>query len=108
MENHPNEISPTKRRYSRRKFIAAASTAAALTPAILDAQVPTEIGDPMRPYGDRSPFEKSARVSNSPLKATGASLTPLQDLDGFITPRLFISSATIPEFRQSIRRSMNC
>lgn len=73
-------------RYSRRKFMAAAGTAAALTPALLEAQVPSELGAPMRPYGERSPYEKSVRVSNSPLKTTGASLTPLQDLNGTITP----------------------
>lgn len=71
--------------YSRRKFMAA-STVVALSPALLEAQVPSELGAPMRPYGERSPYEKSARVSNSPLKTTGASLTPLQDLNGTITP----------------------
>jgi sulfane dehydrogenase subunit SoxC len=77
---------PTAGCYSRRKFIAAASTAVAMTPALLYAQVPTELGAPMSPYGERSPFEKSVRVSNSPLKTTGSSLTPLQDLNGTITP----------------------
>jgi sulfane dehydrogenase subunit SoxC len=78
--------SSTLGRYSRRKFMAAATTAVAMTPELLKAQVPTELGAPMRPYGDRSPYEKSVRVSNSPLKTTGASLTPLQDLNGTITP----------------------
>lgn len=76
------------RRYSRRKFMAAAATTAVLTPTLLhaDVDVPSELGAPMRPYGERSPYEKSVRISNSPLKTTGASLTPLQDLSGTITP----------------------
>jgi sulfane dehydrogenase subunit SoxC len=72
--------------YGRRKFIAAATAAVAATPALLKAQVPAKLGAPMSPYGERSPYEKSARISNSPLKTTGASLTPLQDLNGTITP----------------------
>ena len=71
--------------YSRRKFMAAAGVVA-LTPALVEAQFPSELGAPMRPYGERSPYETAARVSNSPLKTTGASLTPLQDLNGTITP----------------------
>jgi sulfane dehydrogenase subunit SoxC len=74
------------RRYSRRKFMAAAATTAVLTPTLLDADITSELGAPMRPYGARSPYEKSMRLSNSPLKTTGASLTPLQDLNGTITP----------------------
>ncbi len=81
---------PSADRYTRRKFMAAATAATAAvatTPTFLDGQqVTPELGAPMRPYGERSPFEKSARVSNSPLKTTGASLTPLQDLNGTITP----------------------
>lgn len=78
--------SSANERYSRRKFIAAATAAVAMTPSLLEAQVPTELGAPMSPYGERSPYETSVRVSNSPLKTTGASLTPLQDLNGTITP----------------------
>lgn len=74
------------RRYSRRKFMAAAATTAVLTPTLLHADVASELGAPMRPYGERSPYEKAVRISNSPLKTTGASLTPLQDLNGTITP----------------------
>ena len=89
MKKKPDEAAhaePRDRRYSRRRFVAAATTAIAVTPALLEAQVPTELGAPMSPYGERSPFEKAVRVSNSPLKTTGASLTPLQDLNGTITP----------------------
>jgi sulfane dehydrogenase subunit SoxC len=81
-----DQTTNSDRRYSRRKFMAAAATTAVLTPRLLHADVASELGAPMRPYGERSPFEKSVRVSNSPLKTTGASLTPLQDLSGTITP----------------------
>ncbi len=45
-------------------------------------------GAHMRPYGERSPFEKSARVLRELTKSpgTGSSRTPLQDLYGTITP----------------------
>jgi len=47
-----------------------------------------EPGSPMRPYGDRSPFEKAARKSSrpGPLAGTGSTLTPLENLYGIITP----------------------
>lgn len=80
---------PKLGRYTRRKFIAtagAATTAVAMAPTLLADEVPSELGAPMRPYGERSPYEKSVRISNSPLKTTGASLSPLQDLNGTITP----------------------
>lgn len=45
------------------------------------------LGAPRRPYGDRSPYEKSARYFKpSSTPGTGASRTPLQDLHGIITP----------------------
>jgi sulfane dehydrogenase subunit SoxC len=77
---------PRNSGYTRRRFIAAATAAVAGTPALLAAQVPSELGAPMSPYGERSPYEKSVRVSNAPLKTTGSSLSPLQDLNGTITP----------------------
>src|SRR5437899_292731 len=45
------------------------------------------LGAARRPYGERSPFEKSARYfSPSTTPATASSRTPLQDLYGIITP----------------------
>lgn len=45
-------------------------------------------GDPRRYYGERSPYEKSARSFGASTAAltTGSSRTPLQDLCGIITP----------------------
>jgi sulfane dehydrogenase subunit SoxC len=72
-------------RLSRRQFIALGVTglgALALRPAAA-----RELGDPRRPYGERSPFEQAARsIGASVTPATGSSRTPLQDLYGTITP----------------------
>ncbi len=49
--------------------------------------VPSEIGKPMSAYGERSPYEKAIRdVRESVTPGTGSTRTPLQDLDGIITP----------------------
>jgi sulfane dehydrogenase subunit SoxC len=46
-----------------------------------------ELGEPVRAYGERSPFEKSLRLYHkSPIPETGASGAPLQDSCGIITP----------------------
>jgi len=49
---------------------------------------PTGLGAGRRPYGERSPFETSARSfkPDSATPATGSSRTPLQDCVGIITP----------------------
>jgi sulfane dehydrogenase subunit SoxC len=76
----------------RRQFLAATSALAATTFAGgltalwgEDARAP---GAPLRPYGERSPFETAARknLRSGPLTGTGSTLTPLQDLYGIITP----------------------
>jgi len=68
-------------------------------------------GDPMgsQPYGTPSPFEKDV-IKNIPanlsqyLSASGR--TPLQDLDGIITPNgLFSTNAIMAASPPSIRRS---
>lgn len=78
---HDHEV-PT---ISRRKFLALGATGlGGLALPRLDAR---ELGDGRRPYGDRSPFERSARsFTPSATPGTGASRTPLQDLYGTITP----------------------
>jgi sulfane dehydrogenase subunit SoxC len=72
-------------RIDRRQFIAFG--AAGLGALALRPVAARELGDPRRPYGERSPFEHAARsfgVSVTP--GTGSSRTPLQDLYGTITP----------------------
>jgi sulfane dehydrogenase subunit SoxC len=72
-------------RIDRRRFItlsAAGVGALALRPAVA-----RELGDPRRSYGERSPFETSARTFGaSVMPGTGSSRAPLQDLYGTITP----------------------
>lgn len=77
------------RSLTRRGFLGGVSLvgATALAPGIADAEQRLQ-GEPRRTYGERSPFEKSARsfgASNIAV-TTGSSRTPLQDQYGIITP----------------------
>jgi sulfane dehydrogenase subunit SoxC len=73
------------RRIDRREFIALG--AAGLGALVVSPAVARELGDPRRPYGERSPFEHAARTfGTSSTPGTGSSRTPLQDLCGTITP----------------------
>jgi len=48
---------------------------------------PGQLGIPLGPYGERSPFEKSVRWRrDSKTPETGSSFTPLQDSVGTLTP----------------------
>jgi sulfane dehydrogenase subunit SoxC len=72
------------RNQNRRRFLALGAGIATLGSCSKDA---SQVGAPRRAYGDRSPYEKSARdVPESITPATGATHTPLQDLYGVITP----------------------
>ncbi len=74
-------------RISRRRVLAAGSAGlvGAALPLGAQAQDPTKVqGPPGREVGARSPFEKPARMAFSPARS--ATFTPLQDLDGIITP----------------------
>ena len=77
---------------NRRQFLAGGASLLAMSAssALFDAQAEQshDTSDPTRvpgasphPYGERSPFEKQAR-----LVAPTSSTTPLQDLQGIITP----------------------
>lgn len=76
-----------RRSFTRRGFLGSASLASMTAMAAARAE-PRLQGDPRRVYGDRSPFEKSARSFGAANVAitTGSSRTPLQDLYGIITP----------------------
>jgi sulfane dehydrogenase subunit SoxC len=55
--------------------------------AVLGWDTPGKLGIPLGPYGERSPFEKSARWRrDSKTPETGSSFTPLQDSVGTVTP----------------------
>lgn len=74
-------------RISRRRALVAAGTGlvGAALPAAAQQSDPTKVqGQPGRDLGGRSPFEKPARVSFGAARTS--TLTPLQDLDGIITP----------------------
>jgi sulfane dehydrogenase subunit SoxC len=48
---------------------------------------PGQLGTPLGPYGERSPFEKAVRWRrDSKTPETGSSFTPLQDSVGTLTP----------------------
>jgi sulfane dehydrogenase subunit SoxC len=71
--------------HNRRRFLALGAGLAALSACKKD--VPSEIGAGVRAYGERSPMEKAVReVRESITPGTGATRTPLQDLEGIITP----------------------
>ena len=115
---------------SRRKFLARSASWIALGAASLAlprayAEEPQVPADPMRvpgalprPYGDRSPFVKSARVGGAGPGAPhgwGAnapnnfnSWTPLQDLHGIVTPSSLHSSGTTTACRSSIPPGTGC
>lgn len=75
---------------SRRWFLrAAAAVSSAVVAACrtTPAPAPSMLGAPVRRYGERSPFEKSARtLSQRTYAEEASSRTPLQDLHGTITP----------------------
>src|SRR5215210_6092234 len=48
---------------------------------------PRNLGEPLGPYGERSPFEKAVRWRReSKTPETGSSFTPLHDSVGILTP----------------------
>lgn len=70
---------------NRRRFLALGAGLAGLSAC--KKTVTREIGAGVRAYGERSPLEKASRdVRESITPGTGSTRTPLQDLDGIITP----------------------
>jgi sulfane dehydrogenase subunit SoxC len=85
-DGNPSAHSRGRRRFLATTTALAATMAGGLTDLLGDEG--RELGAPMRPYGERSPFEKVARRSSRPgaLTGTGSTLTPLENLYGIITP----------------------
>ncbi len=55
--------------------------------ALTLAATPRSLGEPVGPYGERSPFETAVRWRRqSQTSETGASFTPIQDSVGILTP----------------------
>jgi sulfane dehydrogenase subunit SoxC len=71
---------------TRRRFLTLGAAGAAAAACRTPPPAPDRL-DPRSAYGDRSPFEKSAREFRPSLTpGTGSSRTPLQDTYGMITP----------------------
>jgi sulfane dehydrogenase subunit SoxC len=71
--------------HNRRRFLALGASFAGLSAC--KKGVPTDIGAPLRTYGERSPHEKALRsVKESVTPGTGQTYTPLENLEGIITP----------------------
>ncbi len=52
-----------------------------------EENAPGQLGAPLGPYGDRSPFEKAVRIRrDTKTPETGSSFTPLQESVGTVTP----------------------
>ena len=89
-------------RWDRRWFLrlssglAGALTACKPTRTVEQAE-PSNLGKPLSAYGERSPFEKTARLSG-PTKnlEIGASRTPLQDSYGVLTPSALLPGMVRP------------
>lgn len=82
-----------RRKFLRRSAAFMALGAAGLTMPAANAAESERMTDPMRvpgalprPYGERSPFEKPSRSGGAGAPNHFKSLTPLQDLQGIITP----------------------
>lgn len=75
---------------NRRSFLslgaAALATSTGCKPGAETAKPPSELGAAVSEYGSRSPFEKVARLHNSPTPATASSRTPLDEIHGILTP----------------------
>lgn len=73
---------------TRRAFLSMGAAALPVLASPASASSGRKLGSPLRAYGQRSPFEKSARLFNrtSVNPATGSAKTPLQDLYGIVTP----------------------
>lgn len=90
-DDETSNRTPASPSLNRRQFLAGASLMAIGTSSTLsgvqgeersEAIDPTHVpGIAPRPYGERSPFEERAR-----LVASASSTTPLQDLQGVLTP----------------------
>jgi sulfane dehydrogenase subunit SoxC len=78
-----------KGRSSRRQIlrIGAAVSGGLLASHAGAEDAPAQLGTPLGPYGERSPFEKAVRwTRQSKTPETGSSFTPLQDSVGMLTP----------------------
>jgi len=77
----------TSRRHMLRIGAAAMGGGLLAQQKILALETPGQLGTPLGPYGERSPYEKAVRwTRQSKTPETGSSFTPLQDSVGTLTP----------------------
>lgn len=92
MSEQPDPTSQPSAKSSRRGFFGLGAALASMLSSCRSTETPPEsapsrLGRPMRVYGERSRFEKVARVFRPGRNPEiGATRTPLQDLVGTITP----------------------
>src|SRR5882724_5189327 len=95
--SHPESSESSRQDPSRRRFLkggaalSAALVAGAGLPLAGRAQPapgdPSKVlGGPLRPYGERSPFEAQGRVTQAKPAERGGNFTPLDETLGIITP----------------------
>jgi sulfane dehydrogenase subunit SoxC len=71
--------------------------------ALAADNTPSQLGAPLGPYGERSPFEKAVRWRrDTKTPETGSSFTPLQDSVGTLTPSSLHYERHHAGFRPSI------
>jgi sulfane dehydrogenase subunit SoxC len=77
---------PSRRQLLQMAAAAGGSLVAGREALALDGN-PRSLGEPLGPYGERSPFEKAVRWRrDSKTPETGSSFTPLHDSVGTVTP----------------------
>jgi sulfane dehydrogenase subunit SoxC len=92
MGQKPMPIKATDSRSDRRRFLRLGAALTALTGCktttkTVEQPEPTSLGKPLSAYGERSPFEKSARLLGAGKNPEiGSTRTPLQDSYGILTP----------------------
>jgi sulfane dehydrogenase subunit SoxC len=83
---------PTDTRSDRRRFLGLGAVlggtlSACKTTKTTEPTEPSSLGKPLRAYGERSPFEKTARlIPDVKNPEIGSTRTPLQDSYGILTP----------------------
>src|SRR5580704_7583153 len=78
---------PSSRRQLLRFGAAAGGGLLLRSESALAENAPGQLGIPLGPYGDRSPFERAVRWRrDTKTPETGSSFTPLQDSVGTVTP----------------------
>src|ERR1700704_3662209 len=80
-------IDPHRRRFLGLGAVLGGALTGCKTKAIVEQPEPSSLGKPLSAYGERSPFEKSARlVGAGKNPEIGSTRTPLQDSCGILTP----------------------